>query len=44
VTEQGYGLGSGGCDKLSPGVLGLSLVMLFSLSASIKDRPLYWIS
>jgi hypothetical protein len=43
VTGQGCGLGSGGCDKLSFTATGLSLVALFSLSVSIKDRSLYWI-
>ena len=32
----------GGCDELCPAVMGLSLVILFSLSVSIKDRPLLW--
>jgi hypothetical protein len=41
VTGQGCGLGSGGCDKLSSVAMGLSLVALFSLSVSIKDRPLH---
>ena len=41
-TEQGYGMGFGGCNKLCPTAMGLSLVILFSLSMSIKDRPLLW--
>ena len=32
----------GGCDELCPAVMGLSLVTLFSMSVSIKDRPLLW--
>ena len=39
-TEQGHGTGIGGCDELCPAAMGLSLVILFSLSVSIKDRPL----
>ena len=38
-TGQGYGMGIGGCNRLCPG---LSLVTLFSLFVSIKDRPLLW--
>ena len=41
-TRLGYGMGYGGCDKLCPVATGLSLVTLFSLSMSIKDRPLLW--
>ena len=41
-TGQGYGLGIGGCDELCPAATGLSLVTLFSLFGSIKDRPLLW--
>ena len=41
-TEHGYGMGIGGCDELCPAAMGLSLVALFSLSMSIKDRPLLW--
>ena len=40
---QGYGMGIGGCNELCPAATGLSLVTLFSLSMSVKDRPLYWI-
>ena len=39
-TGQGYGMGIGGCDELCPMATELSLVTLFSLSVSIKDRPL----
>ena len=39
-TRQGYGMGIGGCDELCLAATGLSLVTLFSLSVSIKDRPL----
>ena len=42
VTEQGYGLGIGGCKKLCPAATGHSLVTLLSLSVSVKDRPLHW--
>ena len=38
VTEQGYGMGIGGCDELSPAAMGHGLVTLFSLSMSIEDR------
>jgi hypothetical protein len=41
VTEQGFGIGIGGCTKLCPTATGLS-VALFSLSVSIEDRPLLW--
>jgi hypothetical protein len=41
VTEQGYGMGIGGCNRLCPAATGLSWVALFSLSVSIKDRPLF---
>jgi hypothetical protein len=41
VTEQGYGMGIGGCNRLCPVAMGHSLVALFSLSVSIKDRPLH---
>ena len=40
---QGYGTGTGGCNELCPTATGLSLVTLFSLFMSIKDRPLLWI-
>ena len=39
-TDQGYGMGYGGCDELCPVATGLSLVTLFSLFVSIKDHPL----
>ena len=42
VTGQGYGMVIGGCNKLCPTAMGLSLVTLFSLFVSIKDRPLLW--
>ena len=41
-TGQGYGMGIGGCNKLCPAAMGLSLVTLFFLSVSIEDRPLLW--
>jgi hypothetical protein len=41
VTEQGYGMGIGGCNRLCPAAMGLSLVTLFSLSMSIEDHPLH---
>ena len=41
-TGQGYGMGIGGCNTLCPAETGLSLVTLFSLSMSIKDRLLLW--
>jgi hypothetical protein len=41
VTRQGYGMDIGGCNRLCPVATGHSLVALFSLSMSIKDRPLY---
>ena len=43
MTEQGYGMGYGGCGELCPVATELSLVTLFSLSMSIDDRPLLWI-
>ena len=36
-------MGFGGCNKLRPVAMGLSLVILFSLSVMIEDRPLLWI-
>jgi hypothetical protein len=41
VTGQGYGMCIGGCSKLCPVAAGHSLVVLFSLSVSIKDHPLF---
>ena len=41
-TGQGYGMGIGGCNRLSPAAIGHGLVALFSLSVSIEDRPLLW--
>ena len=42
-TGQGYGMGIGGCKRLCPMANRACLVTLFSLSMSIKDRPLHWI-
>jgi hypothetical protein len=42
VIGQGYAMGNGGCNRLCPMATGLSLVVLFSLSVSIEDRPLHW--
>ena len=42
VTGQGFGMGIDGCDELCPAATRLSLVTLFFLSVSIKDRPLLW--
>jgi hypothetical protein len=41
VIGQGYGMGIGGCCRLCPAAMGHSLVALFSLFISIKDRPLH---
>jgi hypothetical protein len=41
VTGQGYGIGIGACNRLCLTAMGHSLVALFSLSVSIKDRPLH---
>ena len=41
-TRQGYGMGIGGCNELCPAATRLRLVILFSLSMSIEDRPLLW--
>jgi hypothetical protein len=41
VTGQGYSMGIGGCNRLCPAAMGHSLVALFTLSMSIKDRPLF---
>ena len=41
-TGQGYGMGYCGCDELCPTTIGLNLVIFFSLSMSIEDRPLLW--
>jgi hypothetical protein len=43
-TGQGYGIAIGGCSRLCPAATGHSLVALFSLPVSIKDRSLHWIS
>ena len=39
-TGQGYGMDIGRCNRLCPAANRLSLVTLFSLFVSIKDRPL----
>jgi hypothetical protein len=46
VTEQGCGMGLGGCGRLCPVATVHSLVALNSLSVSIKDRLLHgpWLS
>ena len=41
-TGLGYGMGISGCNELCPAATRLSLVTLFFLSVSIKDRPLLW--
>jgi hypothetical protein len=41
MTGQGCGMGIGGCHMLCPATVGHSLVALFSLSVSIKDRLLH---
>ena len=41
-TGQGYGMGIGGCNSCVPRPIRLSLVTLFSLSVSIKNRLLLW--
>jgi hypothetical protein len=41
VTGQGCSLGIGGCNRLCPVATGHSLVALFFLSVSIKDRSLH---
>ena len=43
VTGQGYDLGIGGCKRLYLAATGHSLVILLSLSVSVKDRSLHWI-
>jgi hypothetical protein len=43
VTEQGYGMDIGGCNRLCSAAMGHGLVALFFLSVSIEDRPLMWI-
>ena len=42
VTGQGCGLGTGGCKRLCPAANRAWLGYTFSLSVSIKDRPLHW--
>jgi hypothetical protein len=46
VPGQGFGMGIGGCNRLCPMTMGHSLVALFSLSVSSKDRSLLgpWLS
>ena len=41
VTGQRYGLGIGGCKRLCPVANRAELVYTFSLSVSVKDRPLH---
>ena len=41
VTEQGYGLCTGGCKRLCPAANGHSLVTLLSLFMLVKDWPLH---
>ena len=41
-TGQGYGMGIGGCNELYPTTTGLSLVTLFFLFVSNKNRSLLW--
>jgi hypothetical protein len=41
VTRQGFGMSIGRCNRLCPAATGHSLVTLFSLSVSIKDRSLH---
>ena len=41
-TGQGYGMGIGGCKMLCPTANRAKLGYTFSLSVSIKDRPLHW--
>jgi hypothetical protein len=41
VTRHGCVMGIGGCNRLCPAATGHSLVALFSLSVSIKDRSLH---
>ena len=42
-TGQEYGMGIDGCKRLCLTANGHSLVILFSLSVSVKDWPLHWI-
>jgi hypothetical protein len=42
-TGQRYGMAIGRCSRLCPLATGHSLVALFFLSVSIKDRSLHWI-
>ena len=41
-TGYRYGMGISGCNELCAATMGLGLVILFSLSVSIEDRPLLW--
>ena len=41
-TGQGYGLGTCGCKRLCPAANWAQLGYTFSLSVSVKDRPLDW--
>ena len=42
-TERVYGMGIGGCKRLCPTANGAWLGYTFSLSVSVKDRPLHWV-
>ena len=42
VTGQGCGLGTGGYKGLCPAANRARLGYTFSLSVSVKDRPLHW--
>ena len=41
VTGQGYGLDIGRCKRLCPAATGHSLVILLSLSMSVKEQSLH---
>jgi hypothetical protein len=41
VTEHGYGMGIGGCNRWCSAATGHRLVALFFLFALIKDRSLH---
>jgi hypothetical protein len=41
VTRQRYGMGIDWCSRLCPAATGYSLVALFFLPVSVKDRPLF---
>ena len=42
-TEQGCGLGIGGCRRLCPAANRAWLGYTFSLSVLVKDRSLHWV-